>query len=325
MSQPIVPGPMVRAQGRGCLGAAGLLVLGLAVVVACFSAAAIGASLAPVEWRLPVVMAGLVGSTLAFAVSALGFARARAARWDDAFAPSGLVGEPFLLTRRRWRGTFAGRSVEATLTKGPLLEVFVSAATATKAAIGARSGAGTAIGRMLGFTELPLADPAFAAFMASADDPAWGQAFFARARDGLLRLMTDPRGRELRSVMVEPGRLRYRRHFLDPEALTADDVRGMLGDLARVAAAADGAPAPAQTMTPGDATARNAAGVAKVGLFVVGLLLIVSACAISPIVILVLAAEGSRSALPDASPAVEPADEGTEPAGPRRRRLRRRR
>lgn len=328
MSPPLLPQPMVRAEGRGCLASIVLNLLVVVVVFGLFGLAALAARLAPEAVRLPVVAFTFVGGVFVFGIAILGYAAVRAARWDAAWKPLGLAGHAYMISLRRWDGSFQGRSIDATLHKGALLEVFVSARTATTAALGARSGAGAAFGGALGFADLPLQDPAYAPFIASADDPRWGQALFGdpRTKAIVARLMIDPSGRELRSLRVEPGRLRFRRHYVKPGAMSAEENGQMLADLATIASVAEAIPPPAQPMTAQQAAARNAWGVAKVAFVTLGVMLLVSACLISPIVAFVIAVSRPASSTPaEPDPVVEPApDETIEPRGPRRRRFRNR-
>ncbi len=328
MSQPLLPQPMVRAEGRGCLASIVLNLIVVVVVLGLLGIAALAARLAPEGARLPVVAFTFAGGVFVFAIAILGYAAIRAARWDAAWKPLGLAGHTYMISLRRWDGSFQGRSIDATLHKGPLLEVLVTARTATTAALGARSGAGSAFGGALGLTELPLQDPAYAPFIASADDPRWGQALFAdpRTKGVVARLMIDPTGRELRSLRIEPGRLRFRRHYVKPGAMSAADNGQMLADLATIASVAESLPAPAQPMTAQQAAARNASGVARVAVVALGVMLLISACLIAPIVAFVIAVSRPASSTPaEPAPVLEPApDEAPEPHGPRRRRFRNR-
>lgn len=173
----------------------------------------------------------------------------RAIRLDEAFKPLGLEGRMYMVNGRRYQGMIAGRQVEVTFSRGPMLNLSMEAATGTRMAVGTRTGVGTALGRALG-SELATGDPAFEGRAASAHDETWARALFAApgARDIILRLTEDVGLTELRTLLIQPQAVRLQLSYTGLDRITEPSMRAAFDDLLALARIAEGLPAPAERL-----------------------------------------------------------------------------
>jgi hypothetical protein len=241
--------PFVRAQGRGC--AMQLVALVVApLILGVILLVALGAgSLAPDGGAARPLVFGavIVALTVTLAGATLAFAARRARVLDPGFARLGVPGSAFLINVREYHGVWQGREVDALYSRrGPLLETSVGARLHGALAVGTRTAAGEVLRGALGLTAMTLHDPAFAPFIVSASDPAWAAGVLGdpAVRDGVLRALSDPSGRELRVLALRPGAVRLMRRYFDPEA-AVEEVAPMVALLGSIGAAAERLPAPA--------------------------------------------------------------------------------
>jgi len=136
-----------RAVGRGCArqlailavaGTALLLFFGTALVVGWFLPL-------PPEWSVdrPVVVAGamtIAASALVVAslVASAAYVFRRAMWLDEAFAAVALVGEAYQQSGRQYHGSWGGRRVDAYLSRGPTLDLYVESPLYTEVAVANR-------------------------------------------------------------------------------------------------------------------------------------------------------------------------------------------
>ncbi len=288
-----MPDPIVRARGRGCVVQLVSLVVAVGVV-GVFLVVAMGAgSLAPGDGvsQLAVFGACFLALIVAFAVGAVMFAAGRSRVLDPGFAQLGIAGAGSLPNLREYHGTWSGRAVDALyVRRGPLLETSVDARIHGALAVGTRTGVGDLVRGALGLPTITLHDPAFAHLTVAAADGAWAAAVLATpaVRDGVLRAMHDPTGREHRVVAIRPGAVRMTRRFFDP-ARAVGEVAPMVALLSSIGAAVEALPPPSSpvALTDFERMARKAPGAmgARVVVWLlVGVLLVVAVVSIAVMV-----------------------------------------
>ncbi len=240
---------MARAAGRGCATQIITLVLAPVIVAACVAIAglvAVAATPSP-QVRLVVAFGVFIALLMAFAAGALLFASRRARVLDAGFAQLGVAPGASLVNVREYHGSHRGRAVDALYSRrGPLLETSVEARVNGALAVGTRTAAGEVIRGIAGAREVPLADPAFAAYIVSSADPVWASAMLATpaVRAAVLGLLADPTGRELRMLALRPGAVRLTRRYFDPDRAVAE-VAPMIDAIAALGATVETLPGPA--------------------------------------------------------------------------------
>lgn len=273
--------PYERALGRGCL--TGLLgqVAAVAIAVAFFLAAGavatLGRELGLPQAAIPAVAGGFVLLFIAtFTAAAFAFAAHRAARFDPAFGRVGLRGKALGLNGRQYHGNVHGRRVDAYFhRRGGVLQIWIDTSVRTKLAIGTRSRAGTALGDLLGLTELELSDHEYRDFIASSDDRPWGAQVFSQpiVKAHLLALLRDPAGREMRSLALRPAGLVYTRRWVTQ--LDPDEVTRSFDALMAFLTAVESLGPPATAQTPSALESRMRSNPGAMGVVIAVLLLVV--------------------------------------------------
>lgn len=311
--------PLVRAQGRGCVAQLAILAATALVCTIIFGLVFAAGSLAPAGTaRIAVAGITLLVLVFAFAGSMIAFAARQTRVFDAAFAGLGVTASGAFVNLREFHGVWQGRELDALYSRrGPLLELHVGARLHGALAVGSRTAAGEVLRGLVGAAPVALADPAFADLVVSSPDPAWAARVLAvpAVREGVLRAVVDPSGRELRVVALRPGAVRLtRRYFEAPQAVA--EVAPMVAHLAALAAAVEQLPPPAVpvALSPLERAARKAPGAlaGKLVLAIVGGLLAL-------VVVLTAAVLAvSASSPPPGSAGPAPNDEA--PAGTRRRR-----
>lgn len=230
-------------------GVVSLLFVGLLLALLAAS------SFLPVEPWVQVALAGalMVLFLFAFVAATLGYAMHRARILDPAFASIGLRGRAVGINGRAYRGEIRGRRLIALYHRGsrgsmgPMLDISVDTTVMTKLAVGTRTSAGTFLADALGLRELSLPDPAYARFIASAEDSGFAMSVLLdrSVMPIVLRLVTDPSDQEMRTLAWRPGAVRLWRRFFDPESLSAAELTRMVDDLSALAEMVEKRPAPA--------------------------------------------------------------------------------
>ena len=201
------------------------------------------AVLALVTWlctMLPAVAIGGVIVTLR-----------RNARLDRAFAELG-PGRALAPVARGWACLVNGREVNAWFSKGPQLEIYVSARPRTQAAIGPPNGLSTLLMGVTGRSSVP-APPGL---VASGVDPRWLAAFFDAP--GVSQALGDLllRGEGIRNVQVLPDSVKFTCRGFDLGPLDAREASRLVDAVELLATAADSVPASASPVSPGGLASR---------------------------------------------------------------------
>jgi hypothetical protein len=242
--------PLARAQGRGLARSLLVSFVAPAIVFALFAVAA-GISLlfeAGSDARIAAFslsMLLLMGGAIAFALS---FAARRTRALDEAFRAMGIAPTGAMLNIREFHGTLNGRPLDAMFARrGPLLEIHLGTTLHTTLAVGTRTALGAIVRSAVNAQEIPMADPAFANLVVSADDPQWAYAALQNAafREAVLRAVQDPSGRELRVFALRPGAVKLTRHYFDPDAMPAQ-IAAMAQHLEAIARIVEQFPPPAR-------------------------------------------------------------------------------
>jgi len=193
----------------------------------------------------------LVGPALLAAVGT----RRRNARFDAIFAPLGLAGFPFALQYRRYDGTFAGRRLQAFVSRGPRIVLEADTAVATRFGITADAGDTKLLAGLVGERPIGFAVPAFDGLVVFGKEEAWVRRLFAEpgVPTLLARLLLFDGPLARRQVVLRPGALtltfQLTTAFLRwiPSPGQARDWAEALVELARIA---ERVPAPVQPLAP---------------------------------------------------------------------------
>jgi hypothetical protein len=167
----------------------------------------------------------------------------RGRRLDDIFASMGLRGRRYLLTSRQFHGSVQEREVDAYISKGPLVEIYVTSDLKTRACVGIMGG--KFIGALREATrhkmrELTLQAPHWSGYQAYTLDEPWSKALseHERAREIIQDLLSEGGPRSMRWVHFAPGAIVFRSHrvsgLLMDEANVGRWIRGLI-ELASIA------------------------------------------------------------------------------------------
>ncbi len=242
--------PIVRAQGRGMAKSLIVSLVAPLIALVLFAvAAAASTAFEPgsVE-RAAAFGVAMILLMSAFVAAALSFAARRTRVLDEAFRALGITPSGALLNIREFHGALNGRQLDAMFARrGPLLEMNVATLLHTELAVGTRTALGAVVRSVINAQELPMADPAFANYVVSANDPEWARAAlqYAPFRDAVLRAVSDPTGRELRVFALRPGAVKLTRHFFEPDAMPAQ-IAAMAQHLEAIARLVEQLPSPAR-------------------------------------------------------------------------------
>jgi len=200
-----------------------------------------------VLWALIVVPAALLIGL--FAVER------RGRRLDDIFASMGLRGRRYLLTSRQFHGSVEERKVDAYISKGPLLEIYVTADVKTRSCIGIMGG--KFIGAMREATrhkmqELTLQEPHWASYQAYSLDEPWTTALseHKRAREIIQDLLSAGGPRSMRWVHITPGAVVFRSHRVSGLLMDEANVERWIKSLVELAIIAEGLAEPSTVIEP---------------------------------------------------------------------------
>lgn len=238
----------------------------------------------------------VIGGSFGFAAFVL-WRRAR--QLDEAFMPLGLSGKMYLTNGRQYHGLVNGRPVDAYFYRGPTLEVYLGTSLKTRLGIGAKDRVGQALAGLLKRQPFSIGDADLDHLSLYALDETWARELLndPAAKAALLRLTTEATGFELRQLHLQPEAFLLRLYQTNTKLITADNLRQWLTDLQTLARIAESLPAPQQTaeasrLERNTRSNRGAFILPAIGV-VVGLLCIISLCAIVPVVFL-LVSEASR-------------------------------
>lgn len=246
---------MAGARARGLAVGCGIQVAAIAWLLLVCGAFALAWPALPAAARpfvVPLALATWVCTTLpAVATGGVIVTLRRNARLDRAFAELG-PGRALAPVARGWACLVNGREVNAWFSKGPQLELYVSARPRTQAGIGKAN----ALSRMVVGATGRASVPAPHGLLASGVDPAWLAAFLdARGvSDALGDLLAHGDG--LRNVQVLPDAVKFTQRGFDLDALDAREVGRLVDAVELLAAAADKVPPTASPVAPGGLGAR---------------------------------------------------------------------
>jgi hypothetical protein len=182
---------------------------------------------------------------------------------DVAFTPLGLTGQAYLSNGRQYHGTYQGRTVDAFLYRGPILDLYIGASTRTRLGISTRSAFGSMLSQATGQQTILVADPAFKDLVVLAKDERWAHTLLseAPARELIARLTADPGPLELRQVIVQPGALLYRLYHTRLAKVTPENVHTWVDELTQLANIAENLPLPTlvEEATPVEQALRSGA------------------------------------------------------------------
>lgn len=249
---------LFRAWGAGC-GRALLIRLAATIgVLAILAVCMVIVALVPLPRRLDRQILFMVAFIGAIFISVFGaliigllLRSRRLSELDAAFVPLGLSAHSHLITGRQYHGMWQGRQVDAYFSRGPTLEVYVSANARTRMGIGSKNRIGSAVAGMRGQAELDSADPAFESLALYAVDTLWGQSLLANseARAAILRLMHAQGAYDLRTTSITPDAIYLQLRYVPLGRISEENVRQWLSDLIAIARAAETIPPPAQPAT----------------------------------------------------------------------------
>jgi len=199
-----------------------------------------GADARPGSWR--VLVAPLVPLPFVAGLLLIGLlvVLRRGRRLDRAFEPWGIKGHQVGGVLRGWHGEVGGRSLDAWFSKGPMLEIYLGCATATRGSIRRVGERVQRVTRAVSKREPLTPSPEEArGCQVYADDPHWMREWLAQpdVEEALGRLLT-----ETESVSpildVAPDALHYRRRFLPIGEIDAPHLQEWVEALSRLARAA---------------------------------------------------------------------------------------
>lgn len=229
---------MIRALLVGCLLQAAALgwlaLLGLG--------AAFAFPLLPADAQafvVPAVLVTWVGTLFPVAiVGMVGVARRRNRRLDGALAGVG-PGRALAPVARGWEGEAERRQVNAWFSKGPQLEIYVTAAARTDVGVGRRGALATWAGRASGREEVPFGED----LVAMGAEAGWTRALVAhpRGRAAIASLLT---GEGTRTVTVQPEAVKLLVRGFDHSRLSRAEVDRLVRDLVDLAKAVETLPPP---------------------------------------------------------------------------------
>ena len=175
--------------------------------------------------------------------------------FNEVFEGLGLVGSGYLLSGRKYEGSYGGRQVNVYVyasgsryNRRPILELFV------EAPVGGRMGIGTenvlsniAAGLM---KKEELEGTGLEGAVVYADDKSWATGMLdASGVRGSIRTLMETMGKyELRVVNYWPDSIRLQLTNYSAEVITQDNIRRIFDELVILAGAVDGAPRPSEVV-----------------------------------------------------------------------------
>ena len=173
----------------------------------------------------------------------------RGRRLDDIFASKGLRGRRYLLTSRQFHGSVDEREVDAYISKGPLVEIYVTSDLKTRACVGLMGG--KYIGALREATrhkmqELTLQEPHWSGYQAYTLDEPWTKALseHKRAREIIQDLLSEGGPRSMRWVHITPGAIVFRSHRVSGLLIDEANAERWIDGLMELASIAEGLTAP---------------------------------------------------------------------------------
>ncbi|MCB1173434.1 MAG: hypothetical protein KDK39_07715 [Leptospiraceae bacterium] len=189
----------------------------------------------------------LIGSALAIGL----FIRRRQVRLiDAAMEPLGLSGQNYL-RGRQYHGNWSGRSLDIYYSRGPSLEIYVSAPTATRVSFRNASRTGSRIASWMGQEQISTGDQLLdSALLIHAADAEWTRQLVAQP--GIATFLMDSLqpidGYELRNLQIQPDALRLHWRRFTLQRLQPATMPVLLEGLLRLATAIARLPAPGQQL-----------------------------------------------------------------------------
>lgn len=175
----------------------------------------------------------------------------RNARLDRVFADLG-PGRAIAPVARAWACLVDGREVNVWFSKGPQLEVYVSARPRTNAAVAQPNALSTFALGMIGRETAPVPH----GLQATATDADWMARFVdaPQVSEALRTLL--PHGGGLRSVLIMPDAVKFTWRGFDLAELTPASVTSVVDTVELLASAADRIGSPASPVAPGGVASR---------------------------------------------------------------------
>lgn len=169
------------------------------------------------------------------------FVYLRGRRLDRAFRTIGLEGHQVTGVLRGWHGSWRGRQVDAWFSKGPMFEIYLDCAAATRAAIHRPGRLLKRVAKAVSSREPIEPTPAEARdCTVYGDDPDWLRQWLAAPQvEASLHRLLEETERVSPMIRVTPNAVHYSRRFIPRTDLSAENLERWLGDLEVLAAAAD--------------------------------------------------------------------------------------
>ena len=168
---------------------------------------------------------------------------------DRAFAAWDLDATQAGVVIRGWAGEINGRTFNAWFSKGPTLELYLSADSHTRGGIVWKGGLARFAASIAKITPVDL-DGALVGRQIHGEDNAWMSGLVAD--DGVAQAigrLTGDDGQSNRMLLVAPDAVCVRMRFLPMSAINADNLQQWVSDLEAVAQAVDARPDPAEKKT----------------------------------------------------------------------------
>ena len=176
--------------------------------------------------------------------------------FNEVFEGLGLVGSGYLLSGRKYEGSYGGRQVNVYVyasgsryNRRPILELFVEAPVGGRMGIGTKNVLSNVAAGLLNKDELE-GTGLDGDVVVYSDDKSWaiGMLDASGVRESVRTLM-EPEGKyELRTINYMPDSIRLQLTNYSAEVLNQENIRRIFDELVTLAGAVDGAPRPSEVV-----------------------------------------------------------------------------